>query len=95
VAISITGSYGIPIENNVVHKTLDMGLFIAGHSNIIRNNLITLNYWPCTFVTEDAPYSIDYFGAIDVRLADSVVLENNYVAGSERIGKLTILIFKY
>ena len=86
VAISITDSSSILIENNVIYKTLDMALFILGHSNIIRNNLIAANYWPCTFVTWQADYTIDYFGAIDVRLADSVVLENNYVAGSERVG---------
>ena len=86
VAIGISGSASIPIENNVIHHTLDMGLKIESHSNIIRNNLVALNFWPCTFVTWQASYTLDYWGAIDVHSSETIVLENNYVAGSQRLG---------
>jgi hypothetical protein len=86
VAIGVDGSATIPIEYNVIHHTLDMGISIRGHSNIIRYNLVALNYWACTFVPWEAPYTSDYWGAIDMHLSESVVLENNYVAGSQRIG---------
>jgi hypothetical protein len=85
-AIGIVLTGGIPIENNVIYHTIDMGLTVAGHSNIIRNNLVALNYWPGTFVPWQAEFLLDYFGAIDVRNSQSVILENNYVAGSERVG---------
>ena len=46
-----------------------------------------LNYWSSTFITWEAKLNAIYFwGAIDVHDADSVVLEDNYVAGAERIG---------
>jgi hypothetical protein len=85
-AIGIFGSASIPIVNNVVYKTLDFGFRIEGHSNIIRNNLLILNYWGSTFVPWEAPFDIEYWGAIDVHLAETVVLEDNFVGGSQRIG---------
>jgi hypothetical protein len=85
-AIGIFSSSGIPIENNVIYYTIDYALFIQGDSNIIRGNLVTTNFWASTFITWEAQFDLDYWGAIDVHLADSVVLENNLVAGAERIG---------
>ena len=85
-AIGIFSSNSIPIENNVVHRTLNMGFDIQGNSNIIRNNLVALNYWPGRFLPWAATGMINFWGSIDVTQADSVVLENNYVAGAERIG---------
>lgn len=85
-AIGIFSSSRIPIENNVIYYTIDYGLFIQGDSNIIRGNLVTTNFWASTFVTWEAAFDLDYWGAIDVHLADSVVLEDNFVAGAERIG---------
>lgn len=37
-------------------------------------------------MTWQANFDIQYWGAIDVHWAESVVLENNFVAGAERIG---------
>ena len=85
-AVGIFISASIPIENNVVYHTIDWGLKIQGHSNIIRNNLLVLNYWASTFLTWEAPFDKFYWGALDVSEADSVVMENNFVAGAERIG---------
>ena len=79
-------SNAIPIENNVIHHTLDYGITVAGNSSIIRNNLVMLNYWSSTFVQSEAQFNEQYLGAIDVSLALSVVLENNYVAGAQRVG---------
>ena len=46
-----------------------------------------LNYWSSTFITWEATLNAAlYWGAIDVHNADSVVLEDNYVAGAERFG---------
>ena len=85
IGISDT-SDGIPIENNVVHHTVDYGITAAGRSNLIRNNLVMLTFWSSTFVKNDYMFNGNYLGAIDVSQAASVVLENNYVAGAERIG---------
>jgi hypothetical protein len=47
---------------------------------------VTTNFWASTFITWEADFDKEYWGAIDVHLADSVVLENNFVAGAERVG---------
>lgn len=85
-AIGVFFSTGIPIENNVIYRTLGYGMRIEGSSNIIRNNLVAMNYWPMTYIVWQADYDNNYFGAIDVHASDSVILEDNFVAGAERIG---------
>ncbi len=85
-AVGIYISARIPIENNVIYQTIGYGLKIGGHSNIIKNNLVTMNYWASSFVPWQAPFDKEYWGAIDVHIADSAVIENNFVAGAERVG---------
>lgn len=85
-AIGILKSHGIPIVNNVFHHTLDYALWIEGNSNILRNNLVALNIWSPTILTNYAPLNKMYFGAIEISLADSAVVENNFIAGTQRIG---------
>ena len=67
---------------------MDYAIYIEGHSNIIRSNLVTLNYWASTFVPWEAPFDVTYWGAISAYNADSVVIENNFVAGAQRAGIL-------
>ena len=63
-------------------------MLIEGNSNIIRSNLVTMNYWASVFVPWEAPFDVTYWGAIDAHKADSIVLENNFVAGAQRSGIL-------
>ena len=85
-AVGILDSASIPIENNVIYRTIDFAMRFTGHSNIIRNNLIALNYWASSFLTWEAPFDKWYFGAITFIEADSIVLEGNFIAGAERSG---------
>ena len=85
-AIGILGSASLPIENNLFYKTLDYSIYLEGNSNIIRNNLITMNYWASSFKIDEAPFDNTYPGAIDAHNADSAVIENNFIAGAERAG---------
>ena len=85
-AIGILGSSSIPIENNVIYRTLDYSIYLEGDSNIVRNNLITMNYWASSFISWEAEFDLTYWGAIDAHNADSVVIENNFIAGAERCG---------
>lgn len=48
--------------------------------------MITTNFWASTFVTWEANFDKHYWAAINVQEAESVVLEDNLVAGSERVG---------
>ena len=85
-AIGILTSASIPITNNVFHNTIDFAIWVEGNSNIIRNNLVVLNIWSGTVLTQYAPFNKKFFGAIDISSADSSVVENNLIAGSQRLG---------
>ena len=85
-AIGIIKSDRLPITNNVFHHTLDYALWIEGNANILRNNLIALNIWSPTILTRYASTNKMYFGAIELSSADSAVVENNFIAGSQRVG---------
>lgn len=50
--------------------------------------MIATNFWGSTFLTWEAQFDIEYWGSIDIHLADSVVLENNMITGAERTGIL-------
>jgi hypothetical protein len=85
-AVGIRNSASIPILNNVIHHSLDFSIRVEGHSNIIKNNLVVLNVWSPTYLVNDAPFESKYWGAIDIRDAESAVVEDNLIAGSQRLG---------
>ena len=85
-AIGILNSASIPITNNVVHHTIDFAIWVEGNSNIIKNNLVVLNIWSGTILTQYATFNKKFFGAIDISKADSAVVEDNLIAGSQRLG---------
>jgi hypothetical protein len=47
-----------------------------------------MNYWASVFTPWVAPFDTTYWAAIAVHHADSVVLEDNFVAGAQRVGIL-------
>lgn len=85
-AIGIFSSDGIPIERNVIYRTVTYGLDIEGTNNIIRKNLITMNYWYGTLKPWQASLDRKFFGMINIVETESVILEDNLAAGGERIG---------
>ncbi|CAF0756351.1 unnamed protein product [Brachionus calyciflorus] len=88
-AIGILGSASIPIKNNVIYHTIDYGIYLESHSNIIKNNLIVSNRWINSFWPWlESTIETNYMGAIDIQGADSAVIEDNFIAGSERVGLL-------
>ena len=85
-AVTIYDSNSIPIENNVIYRTLDWSLLIKASGNLIRRNLVIYNVWSPSILTNLASLDHFFLGAIDVSGADSIILEKNFVAGAERIG---------
>jgi hypothetical protein len=53
---------------------------------MIRNNLVTNVIWNGHYNGRDEPWNIKYDAGIQVNKAIDVVMENNVVAGSERVG---------
>lgn len=85
-AVGILNSNSIPIEDNVVHRTLDFGFYLEGHSNIIKRNMLVYILWSSSILSWEAEFNGEYWGAIDAHLAESVVIENNFISGVERLG---------
>jgi hypothetical protein len=86
-AIGILGSNGLPIENNVIYHSIDYSILVEeSHSTKLRSNLAILTYWASSFLTSQANFDLFLFGAFELIKADSIVLENNYIAGAERYG---------
>jgi hypothetical protein len=86
-AIGIFSSASIPIVNNVIYQTYDSAIWVEGNSNIIRNNFVALNLWSPTVFTQYAAFnSIKFTGAIEISKSASAVVENNLIAGSQRVG---------
>ena len=86
VAIGVFSSSGMKIENNVIHRTVDYGIRLEGNSNEARNNLLGMNQWGSTFDEKEAQVDRTAWGAIDATHADSAIIVDNYIAGSERSG---------
>ena len=86
-AIGVFASSSIPIINNVIYQTYDCAIWVEGNSNIIQNNLVVLNLWSPTVFTQYASFvSSKFTGAIEISRSLSAVVENNLIAGSQRVG---------
>lgn len=53
---------------------------------MIMNNLVTLSIWPGAYQDRFESMNIDYDGAIHAPKAKELFLNDNIIAGSERVG---------
>ncbi|CAF3091006.1 unnamed protein product [Rotaria socialis] len=84
-AIGLWSTNGVPITNNVVYNTYQSGIVAAGQNNIIDHNIVSTVYWSGTAQPQYAEFNVNNDGAIMSRDAISVVMQNNLVAGVERL----------
>jgi len=63
-AIGVLSSAGIPIENNVVYRTISYGIRVEGNSNIIKGNLVVMNFWSGSFNLAQAHYDRTFLGIL-------------------------------
>ncbi|XP_064635071.1 fibrocystin-L-like [Lineus longissimus] len=85
-AIGVFGSNKIPIENNVIHHPVGSGIIVEGSGNEIRHNLVTHVVWNGHYNGRYELWNIMYDAGIKVNNVVDVVMEDNVVAGSERVG---------
>lgn len=45
-----------------------------------------MNYWGSTILQQEAGSDRTYWGAIDISKAESAIIEDNFIAGAERVG---------
>uniref|UniRef100_A0A3B4ZZ57 PKHD1 like 1 n=1 Tax=Stegastes partitus TaxID=144197 RepID=A0A3B4ZZ57_9TELE len=84
-AIGVFGTEGLSVDDNVVHHTVGEGLRIWGNNITVRRNLVMMSLWPGSYQDREEPFNFDWNAAIEVNEGTNVVLQNNIVAGYERV----------
>uniref|UniRef100_A0A7N4NVE6 Fibrocystin-L n=1 Tax=Sarcophilus harrisii TaxID=9305 RepID=A0A7N4NVE6_SARHA len=85
-AIGVFGTSGLDIEDNIIHLTVGEGLKIWGNGNHVRRNLVAFSVWPGTYQNRKELTSTLWHAAIEINMDINTVLQDNVVAGFERIG---------
>uniref|UniRef100_A0A3B4U1D6 PKHD1 like 1, tandem duplicate 2 n=1 Tax=Seriola dumerili TaxID=41447 RepID=A0A3B4U1D6_SERDU len=84
-AIGVFGTEGLSVDDNVVHHTVGEGIRIWGDRITVRRNLVTMSLWPGSYQDREEPFNFAWNAAIEVNEGTDVVLQNNVVAGYERV----------
>ncbi|KAH9512878.1 Fibrocystin-L [Bulinus truncatus] len=85
-AVGVFSVNNLEINENIVHHTVGAGIRTEAAMTEITNNLITLIIWPGTYQDRQEELNTNFEGAIEALLADDLILINNTVTGSERVG---------
>ncbi|XP_051826954.1 fibrocystin-L [Antechinus flavipes] len=85
-AIGVFGTSGLDIEDNIIHLTVGEGLKIWGNGNHVRRNLVAFSIWPGTYQNRKELTSTLWHAGIEINTDINTVLQDNVVAGFERIG---------
>uniref|UniRef100_A0A3B5MPJ0 G8 domain-containing protein n=1 Tax=Xiphophorus couchianus TaxID=32473 RepID=A0A3B5MPJ0_9TELE len=84
-AIGVFGTAGLSIDDNVVHHTVGEGIRVWGDRIMLRRNLVMMSLWPGSYQDREEPFNFQWNAAIEVSEGSGVVLQNNIVAGYERV----------
>eukprot|EP00062_Callorhinchus_milii_P017054 gi/632969110/ref/XP_007900907.1/ PREDICTED: LOW QUALITY PROTEIN: fibrocystin-L [Callorhinchus milii] len=76
-AIGVFGTDGLDVDDNIIHHTLGDGIRLWGNRNRVRRNLVCLAMWSTSYLSWNA--------AIEVNEGHEVVLQDNVVAGFQRV----------
>ncbi|XP_062842250.1 fibrocystin-L-like [Trichomycterus rosablanca] len=85
-AIGIFGTDELSVDDNVIHHTVGEGIRVWGNNNTIRRNLVTMTLWPGSYNGRKETLNVNWNAAIEVNEGTNVVLQENTVAGYERVG---------
>ncbi|KAM9385916.1 fibrocystin-L-like isoform 2-T2 [Pholidichthys leucotaenia] len=84
-AIGVFGTNGLNVDNNVIHHTVGEGIRIWGNNITLRWNLVMMSLWPGSYQDREEPFNFNWNAAIEVNEGTNIVLQNNIVAGYERV----------
>uniref|UniRef100_A0A3P8VF56 PKHD1 like 1, tandem duplicate 2 n=1 Tax=Cynoglossus semilaevis TaxID=244447 RepID=A0A3P8VF56_CYNSE len=82
-AIGVFGTEGLNVDDNVIHRTV--GEIVRGDKITLRRNLVMMSLWPGSYQEREEAFDFDWTPAIEVNQATNVVLQDNIVAGFERV----------
>ncbi|XP_069076732.1 fibrocystin-L-like isoform X2 [Pleurodeles waltl] len=85
-AIGVFGTNGLNVEDNIIHFTVGEGIRLWGERNKARRNLVTLAIWPSTYQDRlEINNNWLWHAGIEVNKGRQIVLQDNIVAGFERV----------
>ncbi|OCT77100.1 fibrocystin-L [Xenopus laevis] len=85
-AIGVFATNGLDIDDNVIHFTVGEGIVVSGERIRLRRNLVSVAVWPGTYQDREEINNILWHAAIEISQGTDIVLQNNVVAGFERVG---------
>ncbi|CAH2285754.1 fibrocystin-L [Pelobates cultripes] len=85
-AIGVFNTSGLNIDDNVIYFTVGEGIRIWGQRIKVRRNLVSLSVWPGSYQGKEQPNNTIWNAAIEINNGIDIVLQNNIVAGFERVG---------
>ncbi|XP_067833370.1 fibrocystin-L-like [Heptranchias perlo] len=77
-AIGVFGTDGLDVDDNIIYNTLGEGIRLWGRGNRARRNLVAFTGW--------SGIHNSWTAAIEVNEGSNIVLQENVVAGFERVG---------
>jgi len=87
-AIGVFGANNIPIEDNVIYKFINNGIFDEGDGNKITGNLVTKGESVARIKGQSK--NPEFFACINIKRATNTILTDNVMAGCSNAGLYTI-----
>ena len=87
-AIGVFGSNNIPVEDNVIYRFINDGIFDEGVGNRINRNLVTQG--ESVSRLKNQGFNDVFYGCINIRRATFTELNDNVAAGCAQAGFITI-----
>ena len=87
-AIGVFGSNNVPVEDNVIYRFINNGIFDEGYGNRINRNLVTMGLSVAKVKKQSA--NENFFGCINNVRATNYTLTDNIIAGCEQAGLYTL-----
>ncbi|KAG8441696.1 hypothetical protein GDO86_010760 [Hymenochirus boettgeri] len=85
-AIGVFSTNGLDVDDNVIHYTVGEGIRVWGERVRLRRNLVALAIWPGSYQDRAEQNNILWHAGIEINKGSDIVLQNNVVAGFERVG---------
>ncbi|KAG8441692.1 hypothetical protein GDO86_010757 [Hymenochirus boettgeri] len=85
-AIGVFSTNGLDVDDNVIHYTVGEGIRVWGERVRLRRNLVALAIWPGSYQDRAEQNNILWHAGIEINEGSDIVLQDNVVAGFERVG---------
>ncbi|CAJ1082786.1 fibrocystin-L-like [Xyrichtys novacula] len=84
-AVGVFGTDELEIVSNVIHHTVGEGIRIWGNKVTLTGNLVMMTLWPGSYQDREEAFNFDWTASIETNKGTNVMMQNNIVAGFERV----------